>query len=226
MNSRHTIITIDGPAGAGKTTLARALAEQLNMAYLDTGAMYRAAAWMLGPAALQLQENELGARLNSMRFRLEGPGKNSRLLLDDKMIGDQVRTEETGLLASTLARLAVVRTFMKKAQQQMGRETSLVAEGRDMGSVVFPEADYKFYLLADPVIRADRRYRQLKEMGCEMDTRHILEQMRLRDEQDQNRTIAPLRPANDAVHIDTGGLTPEQVLKKMTAIISLQRLTP
>lgn len=220
MNSGPVTITIDGPAGVGKTTLARGLARRLEIAYLDTGAMYRAAAWMLGPPAAEMQEDELACRLDSMRFALKGSGPDSRLLLGDRAIEDQVRTEEVGLLASSIAALKVVRDYMKKSQQKMGRETSLVAEGRDMGTVVFPDASCKFFLQADPGIRAARRCKQLQEMGREADEKQILEQMRLRDAQDRDRAIAPLVPAPDALRIDTGSLTPEEILDQMAAIFA------
>jgi len=213
-------ITIDGPAGVGKTTLARGLSRRLQIAYLDTGAMYRAAAWMLGPSAAEMQEEELAKRLDGMRFTLKGAGPDSCLLLEDRVIGDQVRTEEVGMLASSIAALKVVREYMKKSQQKMGRETSLVAEGRDMGTVVFPDASCKFFLQADAGVRAARRCRQLQEMGREADEEQIMEQMRRRDTQDSKRAIAPLVPAPDAVSIDTGSLTPEEILDRMAAIFA------
>ncbi len=222
MSSGPVTITIDGPAGVGKTTLARGLARRLEIAYLDTGAMYRAAAWMLGPSAAEMQEDELACSLDSMRFTLRGAGPDSRLLLEDRVIGDQVRTEEVGLLASSIAALKVVREYMKESQQKIGLETSLVAEGRDMGTVVFPGAAYKFFLQADPGIRAARRCKQLQEMGREADEKQILEQMRRRDAQDSQRAIAPLVPAPDAVRIDTGSLTPDEILEQMTALVKIQ----
>ncbi|WP_291319941.1 (d)CMP kinase [Desulfonatronospira sp.] len=220
MSTAPVIITIDGPAGVGKTTLAKGLARRLQIAYLDTGAMYRAAAWMLGPSGAEMQEDELASRLASMRFTLKGAGPESCLLLEDRVIGDQVRTEEVGLLASSIAALGLVREYMKKSQQKIGREISLVAEGRDMGTVVFPGAPYKFFLQADPVIRAARRCRQLQELGQDADEKRILEQMRRRDSQDSQRAIAPLVPASDAVSIDTGSLTPEEILDRMEAIFA------
>ncbi|WP_291322120.1 (d)CMP kinase [Desulfonatronospira sp.] len=219
MNSKPVTITIDGPAGVGKTTLATGLARILKTAYLDTGAMYRAAAWVLGPQAVDIPEKEIARRLENMRFALRGIGPESCLILDGSIIGEQVRTEEVGLLASSIAALHVVREYMKRAQQHIGSQTSLVAEGRDMGTVVFPNAAYKFFLLADPGIRAARRCRQLQEMGLDADEKQILEQMQRRDAQDQGRAIAPLTPAPDAVHIDTGSHTPQEILEKMAAMV-------
>ncbi len=216
---KKMIITIDGPAGVGKTTLAKALAQSLKIAYLDTGAMFRAAAWILGPDVLSLRESELALRLKDLHFRIQGTGAGCCLMLEGQPISDQVRTEETGMLASRLAGLQVVREFMKKSQQQMGKEISLVAEGRDMGSVVFLDADYKFYFQADPKIRAARRYAQLRELGLKPDKEKILMQIRQRDAQDENRAIAPLKPAADAVHIDTGGHDPKEILERMLQII-------
>ncbi len=218
-STEHIIITLDGPGGVGKTTLAQGLAEKLGIPYLDTGAMFRAAAWMLGQSALDMEEQALRSSLLPLRFELKGSGKNSYLLLQGEVIGDQVRTEEMGFLASSLAKTEAVRNTLKEAQRLLGRDTSLVAEGRDMGSVVFPEAGCKFYLQASPEIRAERRYKQLKEMGRDADMQNLLEQIQQRDFQDQNRELAPLRPAPDAVHLDTGHLTPEEILDRMVAMV-------
>ena len=221
---KKMIITIDGPAGVGKTTLAKALSQSLKIAYLDTGAMFRAAAWIIGPDVLSVHEDELDFRLKVMHFRIQGTGPGSCLMLEGQPISDQVRTEEIGMLASRLAELRVVREFMKKSQQQIGKEISLVAEGRDMGSVVFPDADYKFYLQADPEIRAARRYGQFRELGLKADKDKILKQIQKRDAQDENRAIAPLKPAHDAVRIDTGKHDPKEILERMLQIIGNYRM--
>jgi len=214
---KPTIVTLDGPAGVGKTTLAKRVAKALGVAYLDTGAMFRGAALVLGQSAKDLPEDELEMRLTQFRFSLAGSGPDSTVCLNGRELGDEIRTEAVGMLASNLAVLPKVRTALKKAQQAMGKHQSLVAEGRDMGTVVFPDAGHKFFLDAAPEVRADRRLKQLKEMGQEADYDAILQGIRERDAQDRGRAVAPLVPAEDARVIDTGGLDIDGVF---AAIIS------
>ncbi len=210
------IITIDGPAGVGKSTLAGRLAESFKIAYLDTGAMYRAVGWMLGNEDPDSDQNKLGKILEGLIFGLHGSGWNSRVTLNKNILGDEIRTEEAGMRASDFARLKIVREYLTKSQQNIGQETSLVAEGRDMGSVVFINAHYKFFLDASARVRAERRQAQLLRMRKQADYSLILEQIIKRDEQDRNRAIAPLKPAPDAIVIDTGPMNPDQVFEQMT----------
>ncbi|MFN2343760.1 MAG: (d)CMP kinase [Desulfonatronovibrio sp.] len=219
MKNSHMIITIDGPAGVGKSTLAGRLAESFKIAYLDTGAMYRAVGWMLGNEDPQSDENKIKKILESISFGIQGSGWNSRVTLNKKILGDEIRTEEVGMRASDFARLEIVREYLTKSQQSIGQETSLVAEGRDMGSIVFTNAHYKFFLDASARIRAERRKTQLLKMGKDADYNLILEQIIKRDEQDRNRAIAPLKPAPDAFIIDTGHLNPDQVFEQMKKYI-------
>ncbi len=214
-----TIVTLDGPAGVGKTTLATRLADLLGIAYLDTGAMFRSVAFAFGDGAWERPVDQLVPELNRLDFDLEGVGKNSELLLNGYPLSPQIRTEEVGLWASHLGRIPVVRDFLRRNQQAIGRMTSLVAEGRDMGSVVFPDARHKFFLDASIDVRAKRRYSQLKSMGMEEDLERIRAQIRIRDDQDRNRVVAPLKPAPDAVMVDTSALDVDRVLEKLVAHI-------
>lgn len=209
------IVTLDGPAGVGKTTLAKEMARNLGVAYLDTGAMYRAVAWQLGAEAAGWPEDTLRAELEKMEFAVEGSGPDTVLSLNGKAIGDEIRTEAVAMAASMVAGLPVVREYLCKAQQAVGAKADLVAEGRDMGTVVFPQAEVKFFLSARPETRARRRVDQLVAMGQEADYDQVLAQIRERDERDTTRATAPLKPAEDAVTVDTSDKTIDEVLAEM-----------
>jgi len=213
------VVTLDGPAGAGKTTISRRAAGALGLAYLDTGAMFRSLALRLGEGGHLLPEAEIKSRLAAMTFSLAGSGEQTCLLVDGQPVTAEIRTESVGLWASRVAQLTVVRACLKAAQQALGRATSLLAEGRDMGTVVFPEAPFKFFLDAAPEVRAKRRERQLIGLGKPADYAAILSAIIERDRQDREREIAPLRPASDAVVIDTSDLTEDAVLGRIVAVV-------
>ena len=226
------IVTLDGPAGVGKTSLAKRLARTLGVAYLDTGAMFRAVAHALGEGAWDWPEAKLEAALADMAFTLAGSGAESRLALNGRVIGDEVRTEQVGMWGSNVARLPVVREHLKRAQQALGEACvgggkgscpGLVAEGRDMGTVVFPDAAVKFFLDATPEARAERRYKQLKAMGQAADLAELTESIRARDDQDRTRAAAPLRPADDAVIVDTTDITEAEVFEALLDGINRRR---
>lgn len=219
-----TIVTLDGPAGVGKTTVARQLADRLGIAYLDTGSMFRSVALTLGDGSWELPVDQLMPQLNRLDFDLEGIGGHSDLLLNGYPLSPDIRSEQVGLWASHLGRIPVVRDFLRRNQQAIGRTTPLVAEGRDMGSVVFPEARFKFFLDASIDVRARRRFEQLRAMGMEEDLERIRAQIRIRDDQDRNRSVAPLRPAADALIIDTGATDVSGVLEEILATIARKSL--
>jgi len=215
------IVTLDGPAGVGKSTLARRVAEALGVAFLDTGAMFRTIALHVAKSPnKELAEGpQLQALLEQCLFSLQGVGDQTRLLCNNKAVGDEIRSEEAGMMAAKIAQTPQVREFLKQAQQRLGKDFSLVAEGRDMGTVVFLEAVCKIFLDAAPEIRAMRRYKQLQDMGEAADLALLTEQIRLRDDEDRNRAIAPLRPANDAHIIDTSHMDMDQVFARIMQVV-------
>lgn len=205
------LIVLDGPAGVGKSTVARRLAGSLGLACLDTGAMFRVVALLLSRASPPPQGPDLEGFLARVSFSLRGSGEETVLLCNGRPLGGEIRTEEAGLAASRAGRVPEVRAFLKAEQQRLGAGFSLVAEGRDMGTAVFPHAPCKIFLDARPEVRALRRYRQLREIDPKVEYDDLLRQIRKRDEEDRNRPLAPLKPAPDALILDTSDLGPEEV---------------
>jgi CMP/dCMP kinase len=211
-----TIITIDGPAGSGKSTVSRLLARDLGYLYLDTGAMYRAAALQSAREGVDPANKgalEMLCRSLDLEFRLEG-GEN-RLYLGEEDISQAIRSAEMDWLSSTLSALREVREAMTDLQRTLGNRGRVVAEGRDMGTVVFPMARFKFFITADLKVRAQRRYRERITRGEPVSLESVQRDLIKRDAQDMNRLLSPLRPAEDAVTIDTSRLDPGQVVDMM-----------
>lgn len=214
------IVTIDGPAGVGKSTLAKRVAAALGVAYLDTGAMFRTVALaVFSPDGPPLAGEALRTVLESFDFALQGSGENTGLLCNGRLVGNEIRTEEAGMRASKAGQIPEVRAFLKTAQQRLGAGFSFVAEGRDMGTVVFPEALCKLFLDARADVRAERRRLQLREMGIDEDLADLTRQIQARDDEDRNRPIAPLRPAADAVFIDTSDMDIDRVFAACMAAV-------
>lgn len=217
--SAPLIITIDGPAGVGKSTLARAVAETLCLPYLDTGAMFRTLALKLGAGAEEHPAQSLCQQCSAWHFSLRGSGGSTVLLCNAVPVGQEVRTEAVGMLASRVAAVPAVRDCLKQAQRRLALSCSLVAEGRDMGTEIFPEAQYKFFLDARPEVRALRRQKELAAAGTTVPLAELTEQIRQRDTLDRTRALAPLRPAADAVLVDTSDKDIPVVLAEMLAVV-------
>jgi len=215
------VITIDGPAGAGKSTVSKALADRLQYLYLDTGALYRALAFKALKKNMDVNHpGELAELCSTTEVALQKVNGNMTVLVDGEDVGEKIRTEEVGLAASTISAFAVVREKLLSLQREAGAGGGIVAEGRDMGSVVFPNADFKFYLDADLEERIRRRCGELASKTGEAEHSAVSRDMRARDAQDTNRKIAPLAAAPDAVIIDSTSLTIPQVVEKILEHLS------
>jgi cytidylate kinase len=215
------IIAIDGPSGAGKSTIARLLAEHLGYIQIDTGAMYRAASLLLSRAGVDLEDLAAVERFcQNIDIQLEMVSGRQVVRANGMDVTDQIRTPEMSLLTSRTSTLKPVREALLKAQQQMGRRGGVVLEGRDIGTVVFPDAEIKFYLSASVEERAKRRYEELTGKGEAVTLAETIADVASRDRQDSERDIAPLRQADDAILIDSSRLSIDEVLGEMVAMCS------
>ncbi|HYA13571.1 MAG TPA: (d)CMP kinase [Syntrophales bacterium] len=217
---RGLVITIDGPAGAGKSTVSKTLAQKLSYVYLDTGALYRAIAYkILKEGISHDNEKVLSDLCNRINIHLKNINGNLNVFIDNENVTDKIRTEEVGLLASTISAMPIVRETLLSIQRDAGEEGGIVAEGRDMGTVVFPKADCKFYLDAGMEERVKRRYNELITRANAADYQKIKSDLIVRDQQDQGREIAPLKVSQDAVIIDSTNISISDVVEKMMQII-------
>jgi len=208
------IVTIDGPSAAGKSTAARELARRLGWRYLDSGLTYRAVGWAALETGTGLDDENAARQLMAqtqiaLKYRRDEP----RVLVNGQDVTELVRTPEISEAASAISRFPFVRKKVVAVQREAGRTKDLVAEGRDMGTVVFPEAEVKFFLHASPEVRAERRLRDWSRMRIQADYASVLAELLNRDNRDTTREASPLRPARDAITIDTSDLTIEQVLE-------------
>ncbi len=226
MPENTPVITIDGPSGAGKGTVARIVADQLGWHLLDSGAIYRVLAVAIQHHEVSLDDEEplipLAAHLD-VQFEISSQGE-SKVILEGENVTDTIRTEEIGELASKVAAFPRVREALLRRQRAFSVAPGLVADGRDMGTVVFTQAPVKIFLTASAEERAQRRYNQLKEKGFDVKITRLLADIRQRDERDQNRKVAPLVPAEGALTLDSTDLSIQEVVNKILSFAN-EKLT-
>ena len=213
-------IAIDGPAGAGKSTIARALASRLSYIYVDTGAMYRAMALYLIRMGVDPADSGAVARnCVNAKIGITYEGNEQIILLDGENVNDLLRTEEVGRMASMTSAVPKVRESLLRMQKSLAARYNVIMDGRDIGTVILPQAQVKIFLTASPETRAARRCQELKEKGTEADYTEVLKQILERDERDTNRAASPLKQAADAVLVDTSMMNVEQVLDELETIV-------
>jgi len=222
------IIAIDGPSGAGKSTLGKMLAKNLNLLYLDTGAMYRAVGLAVLEAGVEFDNKTKIAEIaKNAKIELVGEPESLRIFLDDRNVSAEIRTNEVGQAASIVSTISDVRKILVEHQRQLGKNlpNGCVLDGRDIGTVVFPKADVKFFLTAKPEARARRRYREDLEKERATTYEQTLAEINLRDERDVSREDSPLKIAEDAVVIDTSELDLREVYEQMISVVREKQKT-
>lgn len=210
-------IAIDGPSGAGKSTIAKAVAKALNIDYIDTGAMYRAVGYKMDKKGIPFEECEaLDAMLESTDIDFVG----GDVILDGEVINALIRTPEVSMLASQCSQLAPVRTKLVEIQRGMGQRKSVIMDGRDIGTNVLKDAEYKIFLTASAEERANRRFKELQEKGENQTYEEVLEDIKQRDHNDMTRELNPLRKADDAIEVDTTGMGIDEVVAAVLDIVN------
>ncbi len=210
------IITIDGPAGAGKSTVARQLAQRLGFAFLDTGAMYRAVAWACLQGGVDFADEEAVARVaRKITITFEA----DRVVVDGRDVTAEIRTNEVTAASRPVAANVQVREMLSELQRRIAGDGDVVTEGRDQGTVVFPNAEFKFYLTADEQSRAVRRQQDFAARGQDLPLEQILKDQADRDRRDAGRRVGPLKPAADAIHIDTSAMEIDDVVEQLVQLV-------
>ena len=217
-------IAIDGPSGAGKSTVGKSLAKRLGYLYIDTGAMYRTVALRVREKSVEAADEAVLYRLaSSLHIAFVTEGEETRVLCDGEDVTEAIRSPEISRLASDISRRKGVREALVQKQREMGRGGGVILEGRDIGTVVFPDADVKFYLDAVAEERGRRRFKELAEKGIKVDFNETLEEVIKRDQNDMKRTLSPLRRAEDALVIDSTHRSVEEVVAEMVRIVMEER---
>lgn len=209
-------IAIDGPAGAGKSTIAKMVAEELEMIYVDTGAMYRAIAlWTAGEDISPEDAGAIESRLDNVNVTIDHEDGRQIVLLNGEDVTDSLRTEETGRRASFVSKHKCVREKLVSLQQELAESRRVIMDGRDIGTKVLPDAVLKIFLTASARVRAERRFKELQEKGVECDFDTILEDIKNRDHADETRKESPLKPAEDSIRLDTSDMSQDEVASEI-----------
>ncbi|WP_027702006.1 (d)CMP kinase [Metaclostridioides mangenotii] len=212
----NLVIAVDGPAGAGKSTIAKIIADKLGINYIDTGAMYRAITYKCLKNNIDVENTDEVVKLAK---NTDIDFKDNNIYLDDKIINDKIRTVDVSNNVSKVSKIKEVRNLLVNVQRNIGSKSSVILDGRDIGSVVFPNADYKFYIVATPEERGSRRFKEMKEKGYDVNLDEIIKDIVDRDKMDMNRKFAPLVKADDALEIDTTGKSIDNVVAEVVSKI-------
>lgn len=212
-------VAIDGPAGAGKSTIARAAAKELGFLYADTGALYRAVACYMMSRVDPADPSAVVPLLDEVSVELKFAEGEQRVFLNGEDVSDRIRTPEVSVHASEVSQIPQVRQFLFSLQQDLAKTNSVVMDGRDIGTVVLPHAEVKIFLTADPEVRARRRFRELTEKGLEVTFEEVLADVVKRDDADMHRAVSPLRQAADAVRVDTTDCSLEESIARVIRVI-------
>ena len=227
MMKKGLVIALDGPSGAGKSTVARLLAQKLGYIYIDTGAMYRAIGWKARHEGIDLSdEQKLADLCQRTEVLIRKDNRDPKVYVDGRDVSGEIRTPEMGMMASTVSKSPAVRARLLMLQRELGKNGGVVMDGRDIGTVVFPDADVKFFLDASAGERGRRRYLELKAKGMDVDLARITQEIEDRDKQDSSRTLAPLKKAEDALLFDTTGMSIDGVLDSMLKVVERVKNEP
>jgi len=221
---KRLTVAIDGPSGAGKSTVARSLAKRLGFVYIDTGAMYRSVALRVKERGISPEDKlALNQLALSLRIQFVTKGEETHVFCEGEDVTEAIRNPEISRLASSISKQRGVREALVRMQREMGKEGDVILEGRDIGTVVFPDADVKLYLDANPEERARRRYDEMVEKGIKMDFKETQEELLQRDHNDMHRAHSPLKRAEDAVLIDSTHRSVEEVVEEMVRLVFLAK---